>query len=360
MPTLEKLQKAWLRLAVFGDAPRSEFLANLAGLVDAGIPVYDALQEMEKAFRRQRDRRAGILLDVMRRLHDGDTADAALRPWLAAHEAQMLAATARGVELGTALRNAAALTASRQRIVGAVTGSMGYPVVLLIVGAVMMVVFSTQVIPTLGQLIPANKWEGLGLFYHRLSALVVGHGLAILGLSLAGLAAAFWSLPQWKPGRARRFLDRHAPPWNLYQVYQGAIMLITLSTMMRSGIPMGDAVRILWDNNPSPWFRAHLAVIRQKLEQGAGVRLAALDNPIFPADVRIAVALFDRFSEPDAAMERLGVQAAESAEKAAKKIGAAANAAVLLLVGALVGGIIPAIMGVVMKFYTQATTAMRL
>ena len=53
-------------------------------------------------------------------------------------------------------------------------------------------------------------------------------------------------------------------------------MLITISIMMRSGIPMGDAVQILWDNNPSPWFRAHLALIRRKLEQGADVRLAAL------------------------------------------------------------------------------------
>ncbi len=353
-------KKTWLRLAVFGDGPRGEFLGNLAGLVDAGIPVYDALQEMERVFRRQRDRRADILLDAMRRLHDGRTVGEALRPWLAAHEAQMLGATTRGVELGAALRNAADLTGSRQRIVGAVTGSMGYPLVLLLVGAGMMAVFATQVIPTLGGLIPAGQWDGLGLFYHRLSSLVRNHGLAISGLALAALAAALWSLPVWRPDRLRGFLDRHVPPWNLYQVYQGAIMLITLSTMMRAGIAMGDAVRILWDNTPSPWFRAHLDGIRRKLEQGAGVRLAALDSPVFPADVRVAVALFDRLGDPDKAMARLGTQAAESAEKAAKKIGAAANAAVLLLVGALVGGVIPAIMSVVMKFYTQATGAMRL
>ena len=85
-----------------------------------------------------------------------------------------------------------------------------------------------------------------------------------------------------------------------------------------------------------------------------------MDNPVFPTDVRIAVALFDRLSDPDKAMARLGIQAAESAEKNAKKIGAAANAVVLVLVGMLVGGIIPAVMSVVMKFYTQATTAMRL
>ncbi len=360
MPVMKDLDTAWLRHVVLGDGPRSELLSNLAGLVDAGIPVYDALATMEKVFRKESDRRADILADIMKRLHEGKTVAEALRPWVVAHESQMLGSITRGVDLGSALRNAAGLTESRRRIVGAVTGAMAYPAVLLMVGTAMLLVFSTQVIPTLAQLIPADKWTGLGLFYHGLSSAVRHYGFLMLLAALALLAAAMLSLPRWKPGRARRWLDRRLPPYNLYQTYQGAILLITISIMMRSGIPMGDAVQILWDNNPSPWFRAHLALIRRKLEQGAGVRLAALDNPIFPVDVRIAVALFDRLSDPDKAMARLGTQAAESAEKSAKKIGIYANAAVLVLVGLLVGGVIPAVMSVVMNFYTQVTTVMRL
>lgn len=360
MPNTKNAKKTWLRLTVFGDGPRSELLANLAGLVDAGIPVYEALAAMEKVFRKENDRRADILADIMRRLHDGKTIADAMRPWIAAHEAQMLGAISRGVDLGSALRNASSLTESRRRIVGAVTGSMGYPVVLLLVGIAMLLVFSTQVIPVLAQLIPVEKWSGLGLFYHGVSTAVRSYGLAMLCAALLLVAAAIGSLSRWKPGRARSWLDAHLPPYNLYQVYQGAILLITLSIMMRSGIAMGDAVQILWDNNPSPWFRTHLALIRHKLEQGAGIRLAALDNPVFPTDVRIAVALFDRLSDPDKAMARLGVQAAESAEKTAKRIGATANATVMLVVGLLVGGVMPAVTTVIMNFYTQVTTSMRL
>lgn len=85
------------------------------------------------------------------------------------------------------------------------------------------------------------------------------------------------------------------------------------------------------------------------------MRLAALDSPVFPADIRISVALFDRFSDPDQAMAALGIQAGESAEKSAKRIGAAGFAIVLVVVGGVVGGVVPAVMSVAMNFYSAAT-----
>lgn len=353
------MKKLWLRHAVFGDGPRGEFLDNLAGLVDAGIPVYDALTEMARAFGRERDPRAEMLWDMARRSERGLPIAQALGPWLAPHEAMILEASGRGVELGAALRNAAHLTGRRRAIVGAVTGAMGYPTVLLAVGAAMLWVFATQVIPALSKIIPDGRWTGLGAFYRALSTVVNEHGLLLLGLALAALVAALRSLSRWRPGRARTWLDRRVPPWSLFQVYQGAVLLIAVSIMMRSGIPMRDAVQILWDNDPSPWLRTHLRQILGTLEAGGGVRLAALNHPVFPTDIRISVTLFDRQSDPDAAMERLGRQAGESAEKSAKRIGALCNALVLLLVGALVGGIIPAVMGVVMQFYTEISTHTR-
>lgn len=354
------LRHAWRRLATFGDGPRSEFLSNVAGLVDAGIPVYDALQEMGRAFRKGGDPRAEIVTDIAARLERGSSAAEAFRPWLAPHEAMILDAATRGVELGAALRNAAYLTESRKRILGAVLGALGYPAVLLGVGAGMLLVFAYQVIPTLAKLIAAERWSGLGAVYLALSHLVRDHGLWILAGLVAALVMISRSLPRWKPGVARAWLDRRLPPWNLFQIYNGALLLVSLSIMMRSGIPMADAVGILWDNTPAAWLRAHLGRIRRRLEEGGGVRLAALDSPVFPGDIRIAIALFDRFSEPDKAMERLGRQAVESAERSARKIGALANAAVLLLVGGLIGGVIPAVMSVVMEFYQQATTSMRM
>jgi type II secretory pathway component PulF len=353
-------QRRWRRLTAFGDRQRSEFLANLAGLVDSGIPVYDALQEMAKVLRREKDPRAAILVAMVRRLDAGQSLAEAMRPWLAAHEAMMVDASGRGVLLNAALRHAADLTAARTRIVGAVTGALGYPAVLLAVGAAMLWVFGTQVIPILTQILTADRWTGLGAFYHGLSSLIVHHGGLILLLGLTALGAALASLPRWKPGRLRGWLDRRVPPWNLYQVYQGAILLISIATMMRSGIAMSDAADILQENARAPWLKAHLRTLRRRLEEGGGVRLAALNHPIFPPDIRIAVALFDKFSEPDQAMAKLGVQAGDSAEKSAKRIGLAANAAVLVGMGLLLAGFVGAVFSVVMQFYTDMLTHMKL
>jgi type II secretory pathway component PulF len=353
-------QRAFRRLSAFGDARRGEFLTNLAGLVDAGIPVYDALREMARVLGKEKDARAPILADMAAKLEAGRSLAEAMRPWLAPHEAMMVDASRRGVSLNVALRHAAELTLARTRIVGAITGALGYPAVLLAVGAAMLWVFGTQVIPVLSGILPADRWTGLAAFYHGLSGLIVNQGGPI-GLGLLGaLAAALASLPRWKPDPFRRRLDARIPPWNLYQVYQGAILLISIATMMRSGIAMADAVGILQANATAPWLKAHLRGLRRRLEEGGGVRLAALNQPIFPTDVRIAVALFDKFSEPDQAMKDLGQKATESAERSARRIGAGANGAVLVGTGLLLAGFIAAVFSVVMTFYTQMMAKMSL
>jgi type II secretory pathway component PulF len=357
---VRRWQRRWRRLIAFGDRPRGEFLSNLAGIVDAGIPVYDALKEMSRVLRREKDPRGAILSAMISRLDAGQSLPEAMRPWLAAHEAMMVDASSKGVLLNAALRYASDLTTARSRIVGAITGSLGYPAVLTLVGACMLWVFGVQVIPILAQLLAADRWTGLGAFYYWLSNLIVHHGGLILLVSLSALGAALASLSRWKPDRLRTWLDRRVPPWSLYQVYQGAILLISISTMMRSGIAMSDAVDILQTNARSAWLKAHLRTLRRHLEEGGGVRLAALNHPIFPTDIRIAVALFDKFSEPDQAMAKLGVQAGDSAEKSAKRIGLAANAAVLVGMGLLLAGFIGAVFSVVMQFYTDMLTHMKL
>jgi type II secretory pathway component PulF len=100
-------QRYWRRLTAFGDRPRGEFLSNLAGIVDSGIPVYDALQEMARVLRREKDPRAAILGAMVRRLDAGQSLAEAMRPWLAAHEAMMVDASGKGVLLNAALRHAA-------------------------------------------------------------------------------------------------------------------------------------------------------------------------------------------------------------------------------------------------------------
>jgi hypothetical protein len=54
------------------------------------------------------------------------------------------------------------------------------------------------------------------------------------------------------------------------------------------------------------------------------------------------------------------VQAGDSAEKSAKRIGLAANAAVLVGMGLLLAGFIGAVFSVVMQFYTDMLTHMKL
>ena len=353
-------RRKWLRMAYFGGGPRNDFLSILAGLVDAGVDLNKALTEMHRVFAQEGDAKADIIADILSRLQDGDAMHRAFAPWLEPHESILLASASQGVDLGTAMRNAADLTASRGRIVSAILSPLAYPAVLLLIGAVVLLVFSYQVIPALSTIIPADKWKGLGLLYVQASGAIRHYGIHMLWAIIIMISVMTLSLGRWKPtGAMRKWVDKHLPPWNLYQLYHGAILLRSMATMMKSGIAMGDAVALLQGNAKSEWFKYYLDAIKRKFVQGEGIRLAALNQPIFIRDTRISIVLFDRLSDQDSAMERLGVQAVESAERSAKKIGTGLNFFALMLIGALLGGVIPAIMSVVSDFSSQSSTMRR-
>jgi type II secretory pathway component PulF len=352
---LSDFRRRWLKASAFGDAARTEFLATLAGLVDTGIPVYDALIEMRRVMRRENNSRHEILGDIIAGMDRGMALGLAMKPWLADHETMMLGAVQRGVSLNDALSHAANLTRARNAIIGSIAGALGYPIVLIKIGVAMLAVFGGFVIPILAGIVPEDGWTGIGALFRDLSSLVVNHGIAIGFCAVLTLVAAIGSLPRWQPDAVRTWLDHRIPPWNLYRAYASSILLISIATQIRAGIPISDAIDGLYSTSENAWLRDHLNGIRKRLREGGGVRLAALIRPIFSSDVRIALSLYDRFSDADTAMIMLGTQAADSAQKTASRIGKTLNAAVLLFTGLLLAGFVLAVFSVVGGFFARVT-----
>jgi len=85
------------------------------------------------------------------------------------------------------------------------------------------------------------------------TAIQTGHKLmtTVHATSALGIISR---LPIWT-GNVRRFLDKY-PPWVLYRDFSGAMLIVSLSTLMRSGVSLRSSLeRSL--RFSSPWLGWH-------------------------------------------------------------------------------------------------------
>jgi hypothetical protein len=139
-----------------------------------------------------------------------------------------------------------------------------YPLVMIMVFFVMLYSFAVFVVPILSDILPPEKWPWLGQVLYATSVAIqhFGHYM-VLGFVVMVIAFLF-SLPRWK-GALRRRLDRYQP-WMLYRDFNGAMLIVSLSTLMRSGVSLRSSLeRAL--RYSTPWLGWHIREILIRLSR---------------------------------------------------------------------------------------------
>lgn len=335
-----------LKTLMFGAAARAEVYRLIATQAEAGVPITVALAAMSKVLRRDGDSLYRIIDAIGRSIRQGKSVGEAMAEWVEPTEATILKAADRGVDMATALRIAARVAMRKGEIIGAIVGAMVYPVILCLVGTGMLVLFGRLVIPLLKD-VGQGQWTGIAAFYDGLSGLLVHHGVAVGFMALVMGSLVAGSVPRWRPSRVREWFDRSVPPYNVYRLYQGAVLLSTIGAQVEAGSPLLDVIETTRKYTQAPWLRTYLDRIRMAIRSTEGARLSALDQPLFSRDVRLTLALSDQMASGKEELARLGERSGEIATRSAKRMGAAFNAIVLFLVGGLLAGFVITVYDVV-------------
>jgi general secretion pathway protein F len=222
---------------------------QLAVLVHAGVPLVEALTALVDQVDHERLKR--ILGDVKQRVNEG----AALADAMAAHPrvfgnlyVNMIRAGEHSGALEVVLKRLAEFTESQARLRSKITGTMAYPVFMMVIGSGIMGVLFSVVIPKITRIF--EQTSAVLPWYTRVtigvSAFAAGYWWAILTAQALGL----WLFFRWKrtpAGRARwdRFKLR-APIFGVV-VRQLALARFarTLSTLLQSGVPLLTALDIV-------------------------------------------------------------------------------------------------------------------
>jgi hypothetical protein len=246
-------------------ARRADFYFDLGMTLDDKIPLFTTLRKYESRARQRNQTTAPLFLHILKRMQTGSLSEA-LRGVAADSELIMLDAvqTSGDQALSEGLKFLATTVEKIDHLKSVARKAVVYPIVMIVLFYGMLYGFSTEVVPILSSILPPEKWPFLGKMLYATATTVQQYGVYMI-LSFFLLIALFlYTLPIWT-GNIRRFLDKY-PPWVLYRDFSGAMLIVSLSTLMRSGVSLRSSLeRSL--RFSSPWLGWHVREILTRLSR---------------------------------------------------------------------------------------------
>ena len=259
---------------------------QLATLVDSGLTLDDGLSTLVKLSETEKTR--SVLADIRKQVHAGSSfADA-----LAEHPkvfsklyVNMIRAGEAGGILGEALSRLALFMEKSVELKNSIRSAMVYPAILTLVGGTAVIVLITFVIPQfsklfeeMGAALPIPTQIMLGL-----SSLIIDYWPALI-LSFTGCIAAFNLYLRTNSGRLKwdgmlLKLPLFGP---LIQKIEVSRFSLTLATLLKSGVPILQAMEIVRSIIINRVISDSIIVIQQALKKGQGLSGPLQKAGVFP------------------------------------------------------------------------------
>ncbi|MBV8603428.1 MAG: type II secretion system F family protein [Pelomonas sp.] len=326
-----------------GRFPLQLFSQELAVLLDAGIPLLEALTTL-----REKEGSASVqaALDaVVATVEQGQPLSTALREQPQAFDelvCAIVAANERTGQLSTALAQHAKYLAWVDALRARLVAACVYPLMLLGVGSAVILFLLLYVLPRF-----AGILDGLGNDLPWGSRVLIAfgqtagqHPAAVLGGVAAFAALVFMIVRQ--PALKLRL---QAALWTMpllgpkLRVLALARLYRSLAMLLAAGVPALAALRIVQGVVAAPW-RADVGAAAEAIERGERLSEALDAQDLSTPVARRMVRVGERSGEVASMLERAAAFHDEEAVRLTELLTRAINPALMLVMGVLIGGII--------------------
>lgn len=307
--SLQSVELAYARLAFkYGIRERRRLWLKLSKLIDAGVPILQAIQSLYdrriKSGSKQDPMSLALQLMVSG-MQNGERLGNVLTGWVPDAERMLIASGEQAGETARALILAAETMESKQRIRNAVLGGISYPIVLFIMALAVMYLFGFKIVPGFTQVVNESQFHGMAKAMIVVSKFVqIWLGWFVVGV--LGLAAIFLaSLSRWN-GLMRERFDRF-PPYSIYRIVVGSNWLIALSSLIEAGLRIESALSQMLEG-ASPWLsdRINNALLGMRSGLTLGDSLDKAGQGFPDQEIVEDLGVFSGLSEFDEQLARMG------------------------------------------------------
>lgn len=264
-PALRKWAKS-----TFNSKSRSRLYHKLAALLDNGVKLRVVINELHTraAKRGETETMTIILADIRLALDRGEGLSQALKPWADPLECMVIAAGEKSGNLGLALKQAADSLGGVKEMRKAVLSALAYPTLLLVATIGVLYYIGSTFIPEMISIANPDQFTGTAASLYWFSGFVQSIWFWIAISAVIGIIVAIiMSLPHaFGQDRIRVRLDK-IPPWSIYRLVVGSGFLVSLSSLLKAGIKLEDAI-IQANKYASPYLSVRLIAILNESRKG--------------------------------------------------------------------------------------------
>lgn len=355
----------WYKREFFiGKQVKSEEVMNFsrqaASFMRAGVPILDSLAIVAEEAPSKKMRE--VLADLQRRLRAGSSFGDAIAVHTRVFPGYYIAVV-RAAELTGQLDDAFdQLSSYLQRDIAArrqIKSALIYPIFVLMLAVVAVIVMSLWVLPkfkgfysSLGAHLPLPTRMLLGFttfvgnWWWAIIAVFVVVGL--VGFAILG----------GKHGKARRDATMLRLPAIGKLVHLIAVERFcrVLATLVHTGVPLPDAVRVSADSTNNRVFQEKLSTVRDAMMRGEGLARPIADAGIFPAAARQMIRVGESTGSLDLQLQNAAVFYEQELAYRLKKATDLFEPIVILVVGGVVGFVAVAQVAAMYSVYHQIKT----
>jgi len=305
----------------FGRKARIEFYRRVKSQMERGLSSVDAVSRILIAMRKQ-DMEKNIVYKPMQYIYKnmvsgkhGVSMSAALRPMIGDAEYTLLASAEKNGQYVQGFNEVLYMLGANGKMKGAVVSALSYPAVITVVIIGVLHFFKGNLIPVALKLAPLEKWPAISQWMYWMAQSLLPY--MVIFVIFVVLSSIFLSrtMPKWDNLKARKNFDKYFPPFILYRTISGAMFLISMSSILKTGSSAQEALDFI-AKGASPYMMAKVRMIQRRM--GNGKRIGeSLDVGLFDKETNVSI---DIFSNDENFDERLNEISHESVDNTVKTI----------------------------------------
>lgn len=318
----------------FNARTRKKMYQSFADYLNQGIPINDIVTMLStsiiKANAKSQMFQVRILDDLALQMSTGTDFSDALAKWIPLPEVMSIRAGMKSGDPVTGMRNTIDALDASSSMMGTIIGKLSYPAILLLALCGLIYFFSVAILPKIASVMDPASWPPPAKTLNNMSTFVRDDWYIIVIIIAALAFLVNWSLPR-VTGRLRTILDVF-PPYSFYKAFHGANILISLASLMRSGIPYVNALEELAKLS-TPFLREHLEKIIYNMSDGRDIG-EAMDTGLFSSEMMVSIHMMSQNADFQAAIHEIGKSAVlRSIEKISAISGMLSGVALLGVTG---------------------------
>lgn len=342
---------AILTQAAAGTVKRDDviaFTAQLAVMLETGVPLAEAL----KAFVQQS--RGGGLKRVMDKICERITSGASFSEAIAEFPkvfpnlmVSLMKASEASGKMGIMLGRVSGYLGKERRTAKQIKGALTYPAIMVTLALVITLFLVVWVLPRFAKIYASREaaLPPLTKFVLGLSGILINHWPWVV-TGLACLVALAISLKSLEGGRrlidiAKVRLPVIGPMFTKFYLTRATR---TLGTLLASGVPLLDAVRIVRGVTENRLWWDLWDKVEHSMTTGHSITDAIQDSPLVPPAVVQMISAGERTGKLPEVLDRISISAEEDLDEAVKNATQLIEPAMIVFMGITIGGIAVALL----------------